>query len=349
MISKPPTIKQIAEQLKLSVSTVSRALHNHPGIGLTTRLKVQKLAQELNYEPNLTAVFLQQGKTNTIGVILPELSEHFFSVAVSAIEEMAYQRNYTVLIAQSHDDAEKEMALVEKMKNHRVDGLLVSLAKTTRSFEHFENLKRFNIPVVFFDRIPSVPGFHTVSCNIETGTTEAVTYLLKKGHRTIGMINGPESMLASNDRKQGYIEAMSKNRLKYDPSMIVNCDLSETGTRKALQQLLTNKRKVTAIVTFNDYIALFVVTALKALNQDVRDIELISYANLPLISYLDHRPVASVEQFPFVQGQKATGILLDLLYNKNTQPADSGAVYKVVIESQLVEDSSLKKAIKVLK
>ncbi len=349
MISKPPTIKQIAEQLKLSVSTVSRALHDHPGIGLTTRLKVQKLAKELNYEPNLTAVFLQQGKTNTIGVILPELSEHFFSAAVSAIEEMAYQRNYTVLIAQSHDDAEKEMALVEKMKNHRVDGLLVSLAKTTRSFEHFENLKRFNIPVVFFDRIPSIPGSHTVSCNIETGTTEAVTYLLKKGHRTIGMINGPESMLASNDRKHGYIEAMSKNRLKYDPSMIVNCDLSETGTRKALQQLLTHKRKVTAIVTFNDYIALFVVTALKALNQDVRDIDLISYANLPLISYLDHRPVASVEQFPFMQGQKATGILLDLLYNKNTQSADGGAIYKVVIESQLVEDSSLKKAIKVLK
>lgn len=347
MASKLPTIKQIAQQLNLSVSTVSRALHDHPGIGLTTRLKVQKLAKDLKYEPNQTAIFLQKGRTNTIGVILPELSEHFFSAVVSAIEETAYQKNYTVLIAQSHDDADKELALVEKMKNHRVDGLLVSLAKTTRSFDHFENLRRFNIPIVFFDRIPSVPGFHTVSCNIETGTTEAVSYLLKKGHRTIGMINGPENMLASKDRKNGYIQAMSTNRLKFDPSMIVNCDLSEAGTEKALQELLLHKRKVTAIVTFNDYIALFVVTALKKLKQDGRNVELISYGNLPLISYLDHRPVASVEQFPFVQGQKATGILLDLLYSRNNQSNENEAVYNVVIESQLVEDPSLKKAIKV--
>src|ERR1700728_2458773 len=103
MSSKPITIKEIASILNISVSTVSRALHDHPSIGLTTRLKVKKLAKELNYEPNQTAIFFQKGKTYTIGVILPELSESFFSTAVSAIEDTAYKKNYTVLLAQSHD------------------------------------------------------------------------------------------------------------------------------------------------------------------------------------------------------------------------------------------------------
>jgi transcriptional regulator with XRE-family HTH domain len=107
MQTKPTTIKEIAQILGISVSTVSRALHDHPSIGITTRAKVKKLAGELNYEPNQTAIFLQKGKTHTIGVILPELSEAFFSSAISAIEDTAYKKNYTVLLAQSHDDEQK--------------------------------------------------------------------------------------------------------------------------------------------------------------------------------------------------------------------------------------------------
>jgi LacI family transcriptional regulator len=134
MQSKPTTIKEIAQLLGISVSTVSRALHDHPSIGLTTRAKIKKLAGELNYEPNQTAIFLQKGKTHTIGVILPELSEAFFSSAISAIEDTAYKKNYTVLLAQSHDDEQKERQLVEKMKNHRVDGCWYPWVKTPLRF-----------------------------------------------------------------------------------------------------------------------------------------------------------------------------------------------------------------------
>src|SRR5215217_1158241 len=268
MHSKPPTLKEIAKKLNISVSTVSRALHDHPTIGLTTRLRVKKMAADLNYEPNQTAIFFQKGKTFTIGVILPELSEAFFSTVTTAIEETAYKKNYTVLLAQSHDIEQKEKELVEKMKNNRIDGLLVSLAKNTTSFEHFEKLKNYDIPVVFFDRIPSLPDIHSVSCNIETGTVEAVNYLLKKGHRTIGMINGPKTLFASGERKNGYINAMQKNRLKFDPSLVINCDLTAEGTEKALTELLEHKRKVTAIVTFNDYIALFVMKKLRAMEKE---------------------------------------------------------------------------------
>lgn len=339
MQSKPTTIKEIAQILGISVSTVSRALHDHPSIGLTTRMKVKKLAGELNYEPNQTAIFLQQGKTHTIGVILPELSEAFFSSAISAIEDTAYKKNYTVLLAQSHDDEQKEKQLVEKMKNHRVDGLLVSVGKNTSSFQHFESLKKYNIPVVFFDRIPPMQNIHYVACNMEIGTIEAVSYLLKKGHRAIGMINGPQTMVATGERKEGYIKAMTKNRLKFDPSLIVSCDLTEDGTKAALDELLANKRKPTAVVTFNDYVALFAIKYAQKLKFRInKDLEFVSYANLPLIHYMENIPAASVEQFPYLQGQKATDILLDLLRNKQQGNNEQSAYYKIIIESQLIEN-----------
>ncbi len=333
---KPTTIKEIAKLLNISASTVSRALHDHPSIGLTTRQKVKKLAADLNYEPNQNAIFFQKGKTYIIGVILPELSESFFSSAISAIEESAYKKNYSVLLAQSHDDVKKEIELVEKM-NHRVDGLLISLAKNTSSFEHFEKLNRYDIPVVFFDRIPPLSNVHSVACNMENGTIDAVSYLLKKGHRTIGMINGPNTLIATAERKEGYIKAMIKNRLKYDPSLIVNCDLTQAGTEQALEGLLAHKRNITAIVTFNDYVALFAIKKSRSMGLVVVP-EFVSFANLPLIHYMDHIPVASVEQFPYLQGQKATDILLDLLANKDRTAANKGAFYNIVIDSQLVEN-----------
>lgn len=339
MEDKPTTIKHMAKILNVSVSTVSRALHKHPSIGMTTRLKVQALAKELNYEPNQTAIFFQKGRTFTIGVILPELAEAFFSTAISAIEDTAYRRNYTVLLAQSHDNEEKEKQLVEKMKKHRVDGLLVSVSKTTKNFEHFDLLRRYNIPVVFFDRIPPIKNIHSVGCNMEIGTIDAVSFLLQKGHRSIGLINGPSALSASGERKEGYIKAMTKNRLKYDPSLVVSCDLTEEGTRMALDQLLSNKRNPTAIVTFNDYVALYAIKHARHLNIDLdKNLQFVSYANLPIINYMDHMPVASVEQFPYLQGQKATDILLDLLSAKEQADGDRQGYYKIIVESQLVEN-----------
>lgn len=149
MNQKPATIKEIATRLNVSVSTVSRALHNHPSIGLRTKMQVQKLAGELNYEPNQAAISFKQGKTFTIGLILPNLREEFFSTAINGVEDIASQNNYTVLIGQSHDDIEREKKVVDTMRRHRVDGLIVSLSKNTTIYEHFEQLEKYSIPVVF--------------------------------------------------------------------------------------------------------------------------------------------------------------------------------------------------------
>jgi len=334
MSDKPTTIKEIAKRLGVSVSTVSRALNDHSTIGLVTKMRVKKLAAELSYEPNQRAIQFLQGKSHTIGVILPELSESFFSAAISGIEDIAYKKNYTVIFAQSHDDAEREKRLVEKMRTQRVDGLLVSVAKTTSTFEHFDIFKKSNTPVVFFDRIPPLKNIHCVASNLETGTFKAVSFLLKKGHRTIGMINGPGTMVATLERKNGYIKAMTSHRLKFDPSLIISCDLTENGTTAAMDKLLNHKRKPSAIVTFNDYVALFAMRYARSQAQVDTAIDFVSYANLPIINYLEHSPIASVEQFPYKQGEKAAEILLDLIHQPK-QDAEQ-AYFNILIESELV-------------
>ena len=336
MEQKPPTIKEIAKQLNVSFSTVSRALHDHPSIGLRTKMRVQELAKKLNYEPNQTAIFFQQRKTFTIGVILPELSEAFFSTSISGIEDTAEKNKYIVLLGQSHDSVEREKKIIESMKNHRVDGIIVSIAKNTTNYDHFEMLKKYNIPIVFFDRIPNMPDIHYVACNMLSGTIEAINFLFKQGHRVIGMINGPEKLVASQDRKEGYIEALRKSRLKFDPSLVVNTDLTEQGTYEATKELLQSPRKPTAIVAFNDYVALDAVKCAQQLKKKInKDICFVSYANLPLSDHTAFPPLASVEQFPYEQGQKATEILMKLL-QKNTESTEAKTYHKIILNSQLV-------------
>lgn len=337
MLKKLPTIKEIAKRLNISVSTVSRALHEHPSIGLRTRMRVQQLAKELNYEPNQRAIFFQQSKTFTIGVLLPDLSEAFFSSAISGIEDAAHKKNYTVLLAQSHDDEEREKKILETMKKHRVDGILMSIGKNISNYDHIESLKNYGIPVVFFDRIPKLSNINYVIADVQAGTKEAVDFLLKKGHRKIGMINGPDTLLASQQRVQGYIDAYQKNRLKFDPSFIISTNLTTQNTEVAIQHLLSLKRKPSAIVTFNDYVALDAIRYAKKANLEInKDISFVSFANLPFIHYLDLTPLASVEQYPYIQGQKATEILIDLIAANGEEEENAAASQKIIVEPKLV-------------
>ncbi len=337
MEQKPATIKEIAKRLNVSFSTVSRALHDHPNIGLRTKMRVQQLAKELDYQPNQTAIFFQQRKTFTIGVILPELSEAFFSTSISGIEDAAEKNNYTVLLGQSHDNEDREKKIVETMKNHRVDGVIISISKNTVNYEHFESLKKYGIPIVFFDRIPKMTDIHYVACNMISGTIQAVLFLINKGHRVIGMINGPEKLFASQERKDGYIQSMTKSRLKFDPSLVVNSDLTLEGTQIAMEELLRSKRKPTAIVAFNDYVALDAIQfALKRKKKINKDICFVSFANLPISTYSAYPPLASVEQHPYVQGQKATEILIELMNKSKDETSQTDAYYKIIVDSQLV-------------
>jgi DNA-binding LacI/PurR family transcriptional regulator len=337
MDNKITTLKEIARRLKFSVSTVSRALHNHPSIGLRTTTQVQQLAKELNYEPNQTALFFKQQKTHTVGVILPNLKEEFFSQAINGIEDVAQDNNYSVLIGQSHDDIEKEKKIITAMKNHHVDGLIISISKHTKNYEHLLALQNYNIPVVFFDRVPDLATVHKVSSNINTGTKQAIEFLIKNGHRRIGVINGPDEMRSCKDRTATYMEVLQKKKIKIDLSLIVSSDLTRESTWEAMDTLLKLKYPPTAILTINDYVALDAIQfARKSKLKINKDISFVSYANLPITSYLEWPPLASVEQYPYEQCKKAAQILFDLLDEKKKKPGNETVYNNVLIEGDLV-------------
>ncbi|MBO9633334.1 MAG: LacI family DNA-binding transcriptional regulator [Chitinophagaceae bacterium] len=338
MESRKTTITDIAKKLNISKSTVSRALSNHASIGLRTRMRVQQLATELDYEPDQTAIHFKQRKKFLIGVILPSISLEFFSSIVSGIEDIAYKKNYTLLLGQSRDDEEREKKIVETMKNHRVDGMLISISKNTTNYEHFELLRKNKIPIVFFDRIPNMNNIHYIASQLESGMKEAVNFLIKKGHKQIALINGPANLPASKERLQGFENAMKKNKIKLPPEMVVSSDLTKEGNISATQQLLHLKRRPDAIIAFNDYVAMDAIQqAKKAKVRINKDICFISFANEAICNYMDHPPMASIEQFPYQQGEKATEILLDLLENSPSESQEQEPHYhNILLPSQLV-------------
>jgi LacI family transcriptional regulator len=335
MSEKVPTIKEIARRLNISISTVSRALHDHPSIGLRTKMQVQKLAAEMNYEPNQTAIQFKQGKTFTIGLILPNLMEEYFSLAINGVEQVALENNYNVLIGQSHDNLEREQKILETMRRHRVDGIVVSISKQTNNIEHFEQLEKYKIPVVFFDRVPNTPNIHSVWCSLYYSTIDAVELLFRKGHKRVAYMQGPLSLNIKNERLEGYYEAHKRNKLPVNESLIATTDLSKEDTERAFEKLLSLKEKPTAILAFNDTVALDIIQYAKKKKLKIdKDISVVSYANWPITSYLDFPPIASVEQFPYEQGVRATELLFKLL---NTKSPEGTIPYEnVVLKSELI-------------
>jgi DNA-binding LacI/PurR family transcriptional regulator len=335
MQQKIPTIKQIAQKLNISTSTVSRALRNHPSIGLRTTAQVQKLAAELNYEPDQTAIFFKQRKTFSLGVILPNLFESFFSTAINGIEDIAYGSNYNVLIGQSRDELVREEKVVETMRKHRVDGVIASISKNTTDITHFKKLNDYNIPVVFFDRVPNVKDIHSVWCSLYNSSIECVDFLVKQGHKRIGYIQGPPTLNISNERLEGYHDGHLKNNLIIDDSLIATTDFSLDSTYNAMKYLLSLKPMPSAIIAFNDYVALDAIQYFKKYKSTgKKDIQFVSYANLPITEYMYHPPIASVEQFPYEQGVQATELLLRLI--NSTSKEENLPYENVILKSKLV-------------
>lgn len=319
MENKLPTIKEIAKRLKVSVSTVSRALSNHPRIGLRTKTQVQQLAAELGYEPNAKAISFKQQKSLVVGVVLPYIREEFFSQAISGIEAAAMESHYTILFGQSYDDQEREKIVVEAMRKQRVDGLLISLSKETTDYEHLRLLEKYNIPVVYFDRVPPFEKANKVYCNLYKGSVDMVVWLMSRGFKRIGFINGPDKISASKERLKGFIDGYAKKKLKVDMSLVEKTDLSKEGTYAAMKKLLALRVPPQAIITFNEYVHM---DAAQYYTQQTmlagKEIVFGSYANLPITNYTAHPPLVSVEQYPYGQGEKAMEIMISLLNSKNS-------------------------------
>ena len=215
------TLKDLARELNISTSTVSRALKDNPEISTSTRARVQKLAKELNYEPNALALSLRHSKTNTIGVILPKLVHFFFSTVISGIEDIAYSNGYNIIICQSNERIDREIIDSKALFNHRVDGILACVSKNTTNYDHFIAIQDKGIPIVFFDRDVPIDASKILSNDFEGGYN-ATKHLIQSGKTNLIHLSGPEGLMLSEQRTRGLVQAHQDLNIT-DKEKILRC------------------------------------------------------------------------------------------------------------------------------
>ncbi|WP_134089285.1 LacI family DNA-binding transcriptional regulator [Olivibacter sp. XZL3] len=311
---KPITIKDIAKTLNISVSTVSKALNDHPNIGATTKERVLALAAKLDYTPNKTAIQFKQQKTFTLGIIIPTLLDHFYTIAVNGFEKIASQAKYNVLIGQSHESLRREKELVSVMHGNRIDGLLIAISKETDHTDHLRKLKRSGIPVVCLARKPVNETFSCVSSDVYRAARDAVSLFISRGHQRIGFINGPSHWATSRDRFLGYRDGLLQHKIAFDQQLVEESDLGTANNQQAVKRLMRLPSPPTAILLFKDYLMLDVMSCLrKEFPAQYPNMDLIGYGALPLFSHFEKPPLASLKEQPFEIGERAGSLLLEMV------------------------------------
>lgn len=341
MKSSQVTIKDIAKELGISPSTVSRAMKDHPDISPETKKLVNDLAKKLNYEPNAIALSLRSQKTMTIGVIIPEVVHFFFSTVISGIEEIAYDAGYTVMFCQSNESYEKEVKDTKALLSHRVDGMLVSHSRETSNFDHFREVNERNIPVVFFDRVVKDMSVSKVIVDDYEGAEKATAHLIEEGCVKIAHLAGPANLQISKDRMNGYSNTLRESGLIPKEDYIVNCG---HGTREegyhCMQQLLALPDPPDAVFANNDIAAYGAMIAIKEAGLRIpEDIAVVGFSNWQFSSLIDPE-LSTVSQPGIEMGRAAARLLLQELKNKGEDILHSTHILPTDL---IVRKSSLKK------
>lgn len=329
-MKKGITLKDIAGKLNMSVSTVSKALSNDSSISKLTKERVHQLAADWNYIPNEAARHFKLNKSFTLGLIIPDLLDQFFVLAINGVEEIAFSKQYNVIVAQTHEEVAHENKIVDLMVRNRVDGVIVAITKNTAEMSSFQKLTGMGIPVVFFSRSPQDPSFNYVSANNEEGVMKAMDFLFKQGHKRIAHIMGPASMPVSQIRLEGYKKALGQRRIAYDTALVKAVDLTPGSTYKAMKQLMKLPSPPTAIFTFKNYISLDVIQFFKKHYPDkLTEIDIVGFGNLPLLQHLDHKPSASIEENSYEMGIEAARLLFKNIEVQETEQVKTSQHIKV--------------------
>lgn len=342
MKSTTITIKDLAKKLDISASTVSRALKDHPDISEETKKAVKDLAKQLNYQPNTIALSLRQSKTNTIGVIIPEIAHFFFSTVVSGIEDIAYSNGYNVIITQSNESYNKEVIDTQALFNSRVDGILVSVARNTSNYDHFTQLIQRDMPFVFFDRVADGVNACKVIVDDEQGAYEATQHLIEQGYKRIAHLAGPSNLIISQNRLNGYKAAIADNKYMIDDRIIITCGLGTYEEAEHItNELLDTRLPPDAIFANNDVAAYGAMTAIKKRKMKIpEEIAIVGFSNWRF-SGLIEPALSSVTQPGFKMGQEATKLLFKQIDMKDNEQLITETI--TLKTNLLVRESSLRK------
>ena len=337
------TIKDIARELNISPSTVSRALQDHPDISIKTKKLVNELAEKLEYKPNHLALSLRHNKTNIIGVIIPEIVHFFFSTIISGIQDVAYEAGYNVMICQSNESLKREIMDTNALVSSRVDGLLVSISKETDTFDHFKYPFDRGTPLVFFDRVCEALPTNRVIVDDLDGAFQATQHLVHQECKRIAHLAGPESLVIAQDRYFGYKKALEKYNMNLDGEIVRHISMnSEKEGYLAAQQLLDLPNPPDAIFVSNDIGAIGAMKAIKERGLKIpEDIAVVGFSDWQISSMVEPS-LTSVSQPGFEMGVAAARLFLDQLANKDKPFVPETKVLKTKL---VIRESSLRRPV----
>ena len=336
---KPATIKDIAQRLNISISTVSRSLRNAPDVSPETKQAVIALSEELNYQPSKLALSLRQKQTHTIGVIVPNL-DYVLSTMVKGIDEVALEAGYTVMVCQSNESYGREILNTRRLLDSLVDGLIISVSSETKQFDHFRKVQDRGLPIVIFDRV--TPDLRAPSVRIDNaeGGLLATEHLLEQGYRRIAILAGQPNLGISNSRMEGYLKALKRWKIKRENSLIVHCDFNQDYAYYATRELLAMKKRPDAIFTISDRMAIGAMLAIKEKGLRMpHDIGLVGFNNEP-VTGLVTPGISSVDMPSFELGKAAAKLFIETMHN-NEHMTDVEEVLKPKLQ---VRESSLRSA-----
>lgn len=315
-MSKPQiTIKDIARELGVSPSTVSRALKDNPDISQETRDTIHKYAREHNYQPNVLALNLRTSRSNTIGIIIPQLVHHFFSCVLSGIEQKAAEAGYNILVAQSDEKYENEVRITRSFLAARVCGVIASLAKDTSQYDHYQKLLDNNIPIVFYDRICTGINTERVVVDDYAGSFAAVEYMIQTGCKRIFFYSSAPHLEISKNRRNGYLDAMKKYKIPVDESMIKLCDNREQAIA-ITPDLLESERRPDGFFAINDETASGILYSCKLVGLKVPEqVSICGFTDGAIAQSTDPK-LTTVEQHGEEVGKSAIHLLIDKIEGK---------------------------------
>lgn len=338
MKSNPATIIDIAKQLGVSKSTVSRALKDHPDISQATKEEVARVARELNYVPNSVATSFRYRKTKIIGLLVPQISPFFFPSIIKGVEEVVHTMGYNLMILFSNEKAQRERESLNMFIANNVEGILASVARESKEFDHYQHILDLEIPLVFYDRVVKELKVDIVLVDDVTASYKAVKELIAAGRKRIAICTGNMNLLISKNRLQGYKTALLESGIPFLDELIVSAESPEQ-TEVAMNELLSHPNTPDAVFAISDLTMTGVMRAIHRKNLNVpAQISVIGFCEEPFRS-IYNPPLSAVEPMGFEIGQQAATILFERI----KLPLQSAAIPQVhYLDSSIVEGKSVK-------
>lgn len=330
------SLKEMAQQLGVSIATVSRALRNSHEVGADMTERVQELAKRLNYRPNPFAQSLRREKPRVIGVVVPNLVTHYYAAVLDGIEDYATQAGYAVIAANSHEDHEREEKAVDNFMCMYVEGIIACLAQDTIDYAHFKEIHDTGLPLVFFARTCLPELFSSVVSNGDEAAMAATLHLIDTGSKRIAFLGGPSHLDMVRRRKHGYLEALRERHINIDRSLVINGEIDYEKARQETVDLLQRPDRPDAILAFNDIVTYAAFDAIKSLGLRIpEDVAIIGFSETDSSQFVTPRLSVIMDQ-AHVTGQKACELLLNSINGEKE-------IKKIVVPMKLkIRESSAK-------